>query len=130
MLSFFWWNVSFFYFLCFNIFFWFTSLSNFISYVISNQIYSRFYSFLNYSFWCSFCSIYSCFCCSINLLLNIFITKFSGKWQKAIFFNIFSRFWFGCISHFYNVYPIISVKLTLSVFSSVLLIWSVNQTST
>ena len=31
---------------------------------------------------------------------------------------------------FYNIYPIISVKLTLSSISSALLEWSVNQTST
>ena len=31
---------------------------------------------------------------------------------------------------FYNIYPIISVKLTLSSISSALLDWSVNHTST
>ena len=31
---------------------------------------------------------------------------------------------------FYNIYPIISVKFTLSSISSALLHWSVNQTST
>ena len=34
------------------------------------------------------------------------------------------------MSHFYNVYPIVSVKLRLSSISSALLAWSLNQTST
>ena len=34
------------------------------------------------------------------------------------------------MSHFYNDYPIISVKLTLCSISSALLAWFVNQTST
>ena len=97
---------------------------------ISNQISCRFCSFLNYSFWGSFCSIYSCFCSSIHLFFTTFVFKFVFKWQKTVSFNVFSVFRFCSISHFYNVYSIISVKVTLSSISSALLTWSVNQTST
>ena len=79
LLPFFWWNVNFFYFLCFIIFFRFRSQSNFISCFISNQISCSFYSFSSNSFRSSFCSIYSCLCCSINWFFTLFITKFSGK---------------------------------------------------
>ena len=48
----------------------------------------------------------------------------------AVCFNVCSKFWFCLISHFYEDYPIISVKLLLSSISSALLTWSVNQTST
>ena len=56
--------------------------------------------------------------------------QISGKRQKVISFNISSVFSFCWISHFYDVYPKNSVKLTLSLTSSALLTWSVNQTST
>ena len=58
------------------------------------------------------------------------MTRFSGKWQKAVSFNVFSVFFFLWISHFYNIYPIISVNLTLSSILSAFLTLSVNQTST
>ena len=127
---FFWWNVNLFCFLCFFLFFRFTFWSNFISYFISNQVFCCFCSLLNYSIRRSFCGIYSCFCCSIHYFFTIFITEFSWKWQKAISFNVFSKFWFCWISNFCNVYPIISVKLRLSSTSSALLARSLNQTST
>ena len=94
----------------------------FISYFIFNHISSCFSSFLNNSF-------RSSFCCSIHYFLPYLSQNFLVN-EKVISFNIFSVFWFCWISHFYNVYPIISVKLTLSSISSALLKWSVNQTST
>ena len=70
------------------------------------------------------------FAASITVLLQYpFITKFSSKWQKARCFNVFSKFRFCWISHFYKGYPRIIVKFTLSSISSALLTWSVNQTS-
>ena len=122
LLPFFWWIVNFLYFLCFISFFWFTSWSNFISYFISNQISSSFCSFWTTVLEAVFVSV------SINYF-SIFITRFSCKWQNSIFFNIFSVFSFCWISYFY-IYPMISVKLALSLILSALLIWSVNQTST
>ena len=120
-LSFFWWNVNFFCFLYFFLFFWFKSWSNFISYFISNQI-----SCLEAVFAASFTVFVAV---SINFS-TIFITEFSCKWQKAISFNAYSKSWFYWVSHFYDVWPIISIKLTLSSISSALLVRSVNQTST
>ena len=99
-------------------------------YFISNQISSCFCNFLNYSFRSSFSSICFFFCFSIHYFFTIFITEFSRKWQKAVSLNAFSKFWFCWISHFYNVFTIISVKLALFSISSALLTWSVNQTST
>ena len=56
--------------------------------------------------------------------------QISWKSQKAVSFNVSSVFCFCWIYHFYNVYPIMSVKLTLSSILSALLTWSVKQTST
>ena len=96
----------------------------FISYFIFNHISSCFCSFLNNSFRNSFC-------CSINLQYPFYhIYHRINVNEKVISLNIFSVFWFCWISHFYNAYPIISVKLTLSSIGSALLKWSVNQTST
>ena len=132
MLSFFWRYVHFLYFICFIFFFFtfcFTCWSKFISYYISNQIICSFCGFLNYSFRRSFCSIFSCFYCSIYYLFVVLITRFSWQWQKAPAFNIFFNFWFCWISHFYNVYPIISVILILSSISRGLLFCSGNHAS-
>ena len=83
-------------------------------------------SFLNYSFRSSLWSIYSCLYYSIYEFFIILISKSSCKWLKAITFKIFL---FSRISHFHNIYPIISVILTLSSISSCLQFWSVNHSS-
>ena len=98
-LSFFWWNVKF---LLLSLFSPFLLVgSNFISYFISNQI-----SCLKAVF-AVFCPVFVAV--SINFS-TIFITEFSCKWQKARSFNAYSKSWFCWISHFYDVWPIISIK--------------------
>ena len=62
------------------LYFYFTYWSNFISYIISNQIFCCFCSFFVNSLKSRFCSIYSCF---IAVFINFY------NWQKAIHFNIF-----------------------------------------
>ena len=104
---FFWYNINFFYCLCFPFFFWFINGSDFNSHFVSNQISRSFCSFLN------------------NSLEAVFAASI-----PVYSFSVFSVFWFCGISQCYNVYLIITVKLTLSPISSALLTWSINQTST
>lgn len=84
---------------------WFTSWSNFISYLISNQITSCFCSLLNDSFRGSICSIYSnvfnSFQSSVHYFFPLFITKLFCKQQKAILLDIFSFFWLNWVSYLY-----------------------------
>ena len=70
------------------------------------------------------------FTASIPVFVAVSTTFIFVKWQKTTSFNMFSVFWFCWISHFYNVYTMIGVKLKLSSISSALLTWFVNQTST
>ena len=135
-MTFFWRIINFFYFVCFILVLFFFTFSFYLLKLLYQLFYFQLnllllllFVFLNYYFRSSFCSIYPSFCCSIHWFFTIFLTKLSNKWQKAIFFNIFSVFWFYWKSHFYNIYPIIRVILTLSSISSCLLLWSVNHTS-
>ena len=108
--------------------FCFTSWSYFISYFNFNQISCCFCRFLNYFLEAFFAAPIPVFVSvSINVLpylLQTFLQAIENH-----YFNIFSIFCFYWISHFYNIYPVIRVILTLSSISSCLLIWSVNHTS-
>ena len=121
---FFWWNVNFFCFLCFYL----------LIYLLK-EFYQLFYfksPVASAVFWTT--HLEADFAAFIPIFVAVFITFFTifitCKWQKAISFNVFSKLWFCWLSHFYNVYPIISAKLTFSSVSNALLAWSVNQTST
>ena len=123
MLSFFWWYVDFLSFIFFVFSFCFSKWSNFISCFISNQI-----SIASGGFWTT--RLEAVFAASIPVFVTAsinFFTIFSCEWEKTIYFNVFSVLWFCWISHFYNVYPIISVIFTLSAISTGLLFWSVNH---
>ena len=123
---FFWRNINFFCFVC--LFFWLTYWSNFISYFIPNQISCSFCSFLNNSFCSSFAASIPVFVAvSINFLQYL-CPNFLAKDKKPYY--VFSKSWFCWVFHFNNVYPIINVKLRLSLILSTLLAWSVNQAST
>ena len=127
MFSFFWRIVNFFYLIFFSF-----GLPNEV--ILSAILFPIKYPAASAVFWTT--RLETVFAGSFHFLLQysltfyIFITRFSSKWQKAISFEVFSKFRFCWISHFYKGYPIIIVKLILSSISSALLTWSVKQTST
>ena len=98
-----------------------------MNYFISNQISSLFYSFLNNPLLSQFFQHLLLFLLQHPLICYHIYHEIFWQIRKAISFNIFSIFWFCWKSHFYNAYPMISVKLTLSSISNASLTCPVKQ---
>ena len=95
-----------------------TYWSSFIIYFISKALYYSFCSFLNYSIWSSFHSIHYCFFAVSIIFLPYLSSNFPGNEKQPYPLTYFLNLGSLEYLNFYNDYPRITVKLTLSLISS------------